>query len=328
MNAQTVLVDGATGYLGNHVVSSLIRSGATVHALIRPQARAEDRAFLEQAGCKVFEGELALYQDNLPATQRRKLDDAFAGVTHAVHLIGSIAPTKDEKFDQLHRDQSRAFASWCVRAKNLNGFKRALMVTALGADSEARSEYLRSKRAGEMALLAELEAANIGVTIFRPSLIIGRLVGSRDSKLMKRYRTLAATRPLVPLINGGHNLVQPVFVGDLADAIAGKVSAAENNNVEIVEIGGAEQISMRALVGELLAVLGIKKNFLDLPPQGALFVAGLMERFQKVPLLSKDQAIMACHDNVCTDNALGELISPEPVTTVRQALETYETNRH
>lgn len=320
----TVLVDGATGYLGNHVVTALIRAGATVHALIRAQARPEDRAFLEQAGCRVFEGELGLFQDNLGAMQRRKLEEAFAGVTDAVHLIGSIAPTRDEKFEQLHRDQSRAFASWCVRAKNLGGFDRAVMVTALGADSDAVSEYLRSKKAGEQALLSELEAAEISATIFRPSLIIGKVVGGRDSKLMKRYRTLAATRPFVPLINGGKNLVQPVFVADLADAIAATIVGNDKNanKVEIVEIGGPQQLSMRELVSELLAVLGIKKGFFDLPPQGALIAAGLMERFQKVPLLSRDQAIMACHDNVCSDNMLSDLIGRAPAT-VRQALETY-----
>lgn|GEM_PF-347618 len=324
-----VLVDGASGYLGNHVVAALLNRGLVVHALVRPQVADSDREFLQASGAQVFAVDLAPFQTDMATGQRRKLEEAFAGVTHAVHLIGSIAPAKAENFSQLHQDQSRAFASWCVRAKDVGGFARAAMVTALGAEQSAASEYLRSKREGELALLSELEPANIPSSIFRPSLIVGRAVGRRDSKLVKRYRQLARTRPFVPLINGGRNLVQPVFVSDLAEAIVERLCRQSNVDFtradftsETFEIGGAQPLSMREVVEALMAAIDIKKSFVEIPVPIALAAANLMQRFQDVPLLSADQVRMTSFDNICSDNALSKIIDRTPTSLV-DALATY-----
>lgn len=322
-----VLVDGASGYLGNHVVAALLNRGLIVHALVRPQIAPSDLEFLQESGAQVFAADLESFQGDLSTAQRSKLEEAFSGVTHAVHLIGSIAPGKGEKFSQLHQDQSRAFASWCVRARDVGGFSRAAMVTALGADKNAASEYLRSKREGELALLAELEPAHIASSIFRPSLIVGRSAGRRDSKLIKRYRELARTRPFVPLINGGRNLVQPVFVADLAEAIVERLCQQSSDgtssvNSETFEIGGAQPLSMKEVVQALMTALNIKKSFVDIPQPLALAAAKLMQRLQEVPLLSVDQVRMTGFDNVCSENALSRIVGRAP-TSLSEAMATY-----
>ena len=332
-----VLVDGASGYLGNHVVAALLNRGLVVHALVRPQVADSDREFLQESGAQVFAVDLAPFQADLAQGQRRKLEEAFNGVTHAVHLIGSIAPAKAENFRQLHQEQSRAFASWCVRARDVGGFARAAMVTALGADQNATSEYLRSKREGELALLSELEPAKIASSIFRPSLIVGRAVGRRDSKLVKRYRQLARTRPFVPLVNGGRNLVQPVFVTDLAEAIVERLCQQprlESGELEsgleyrpdftseTFEIGGVQPLAMREVVEALMAAINVKKSFVEIPMPLALMAANLMQRFQDVPLLSADQVRMTSFDNICSDNALSKIIDRSPTSLV-DALATY-----
>ncbi len=320
-----VLVDGASGYLGNHVVAALLSRGLAVNALVRPQVAAADRDFLKNAGAQVFAADLSVFQPEQPTAQRRTLEEAFAGVTHAVHLIGSIAPAKSEKFSQLHQEQSQAFASWCVRAQEKSQFVKAAMVTALGADQSAASEYLRSKRESELALVAGLGQAHISSSIFRPSLIVGRSVGRRDSKLVKRYRELARTRPFVPLINGGRNLVQPVFVCDLADAIVASLVAGQGDQAgnQIFEIGGAQPLSMKEVVQALMTTLDIKKTFVDIPLPLALTAAKLMQRLQEVPLLSADQVRMTSFDNICRDNALVSLIGRAP-TSLADALATYK----
>jgi NADH dehydrogenase len=320
-----VLVDGASGYLGNHVVAALLNRGLIVHALVRPKIAASDLEFLQESGAQVFAADLASFHSDLSTAQRSKLEEAFTGVTHAVHLIGSIAPGKGEKFSQLHQDQSSAFASWCVRARDVGGFARAAMVTALGADQNAASEYLRSKREGELALLAELEPAHIASSIFRPSLIVGRSVGRRDSKLIKRYRELARTRPFVPLINGGRNLVQPVFVADLAEAIVERLCQQASDstlNSETFEIGGAQALSMKEVVQALMTALNINKSFVDIPQPLALAAAKLMQRVQEVPLLSVDQVRMTGFDNICTENALTRIVGRAP-TSLSEAMATY-----
>lgn len=323
-----VLVDGASGYLGNHVVAALLNRGLVVHALVRPQVAASDREFLQESGAKVFAADLAPFQSDLSTAHRRTLEEAFTGVTHAVHLIGSIAPAKSESFNQLHQEQSRAFASWCVRAHDVGGFVRAAMVTALGADQNAPSDYLRTKREGELALLSELEPARIASSIFRPSLIVGRAVGRRDSKLVKRYRQLAKTRPFVPLINGGRNLVQPVFVADLAEAIVERLchqadlESSTDFTGETFEIGGSEALPMKEVVEAIMTAINIKKPFVDIPASLALAAASLLQRWQDVPLLSADQVRMTGFDNICSDNALSNIIGRRPTSLV-EALATY-----
>ena len=324
-----VLVDGASGYLGNHVVAALLKRGLVVHALVRPQVAARDRQFLEESGAQVFAADLAPFQSNLSTSHRRTLEEAFTGVSHAVHLIGSIAPAKSENFSQLHQEQSRAFASWCVRARDVAGFSGVAMVTALGADQGAASEYLRTKREGELALLSELEPARIASSIFRPSLIVGRAVGFRDSKLVKRYRHLARTRPFVPLINGGRNLVQPVFVVDLAEAIVerlcqqAELESTTDFTGKTFEIGGSEALPMKEVVEAIMMAINIKKPFLDIPANLALGVASLLQRLQEVPMLSADQVRMTGFDNVCIDNALSSIIGRRPTSLV-EALATYK----
>ncbi|MDP3507423.1 MAG: NAD-dependent epimerase/dehydratase family protein [Candidatus Melainabacteria bacterium] len=320
-----VLVDGASGYLGNHVVAALLNRGLVVHALVRPQVADSDREFLQESGAQVFAVDLAPFQSEMAPGQRRKLEEAFSGVSHAVHLIGSIAPAKAENFMQLHQEQSRAFASWCVRARDVAGFVRAAMVTALGADQNAASDYLRSKREGELALLSELEPAKIASSIFRPSLIVGRAVGRRDSKIVKRYRQLARTRPFVPLVNGGRNLVQPVFVTDLAEAIVERLchQSIADFTSETFEIGGAQPVAMREVVEGLMAAIKVRKSFVEIPLPLALMAANLMQRIQDVPLLSADQVRMTSFDNICTDNALSKIINHSP-TSLADALATYQ----
>jgi nucleoside-diphosphate-sugar epimerase len=324
-----VVITGASGYLGQHLTAELCRRGAKVRAVVRQQSPPADIAMLKALGATIFAGQLGPIVEGGEGGEGREggaaapLDQAFAGADCAVHLIGSVAPPKGGPgIDELHQSYTNYFAKACVRA----GIKKAVLVTALGADEKSGSQYLAAKRRAEMAFIECLAASKTACAVVRPSLIIGRQVGRRDSKLVERYRTILNTRPMVPLIGGGNNLLEPVFVGDLACAIA---AILENENPgmgsgQIIEIGGPQRISMRQFVEALALSMAVSKPMFSLPFSLASLAAGVLGKMQDVPLLSADQVKLAAEDMTCSVNSLPQLLAPELPVVLSQALATYK----
>lgn len=299
-----VAVDGATGYVGTHLVQVLRAAGMPVRCLVRKGSHAEDRALLESLGAELVETDLTAGADEVTR--------ALSGAACAVHLIGSIAPRKGESLEDLHAGQANAMAQSARAA----GVERFVMVTALGTAADAASVYHRTKWQAE----EKVRAVFANHVIVRPSLIIGRQVGRRDSKLMARYRQLIAERPTVPMINGGNNLLQPVFITDLAQALTAACQGLGQG--QTIEIGGPEVIKMRNLVTQLMGVLGTRKRILGLPAGLVGLGAGILEKVQEVPLVSRDQVTLACTNNICSDNGLQKIFGIKP-TPVSVSLATY-----
>ena len=237
-----------------------------------------------------------------------------------MHLIGSVAPPRGgPSIKQLHQDYTKYFAEACVRA----GLKKALLVTALGANARSASRYLAAKELAEGAFTKCLNEAGIACTVVRPSLIVGRLVGTRDSKLVERYRTLLKTRPAVPLVGGGLNLLQPVFVGDLAQAIANWLCGSCQTDRLIYEVGGPDKLTMRQFVEVLGTSIGVSKPFINLSDNVAGIAAAFLSLVQKVPLLSPDQVKLAHEDMVVENNTLPEMLAGRAPASLQEALASY-----
>ncbi len=302
---EPVVVDGATGYVGSHLVAKLIADGQRVRCLVRPTADEADVGFLNSLGAQVVRADLSD-----PGGDAGKV---FAGARAGVHLIGSIAPRKGESLAFLHEKLTGQIVEHCQR----HGVARIVMVTALGTGPGAASRYHLTKwQAEELVRNSGLE-----YVILRPSLIIGRLTGRRDSKLVRRYSEIIGSGRAVPLINGGINRIQPVFVGDLVEALAACLTS-ESTLESTMEIGGADVVTMREFVEALMVTLGIRKPIIGLPGLVASAIAGVCESFQPVPLLSRDQVTMAHEDNVCVENALVSVFGITP-TPLAEALATY-----
>lgn len=301
-----ILVDGATGYLGNHLVAKLKEEGYSIRCLVHKNSNSADLEYLRTITEDIVE-------IDFQSLDEEKAKEVFDSVYCLVHLIGSIAPKRGETLSQLHRDLTSRLVN---HGKSL-GLEKIVHVTACGASGTAPSEYHKTKWLAEEVV----RNSGVGYTILRPSLIMGRSVGNRDSKLVKRLLKFIKSRPFVPLVNGGYNKVQPIFILDVVDAIIASIKSDESS--QTLEIGGQASIQMRELVKLLASHLNKSTRVFPLNHKIGKVIATFMESVQEVPVLSRDQVVLSLTDNVCQSNGFQILVG-RPPTPLEQVVKTYK----
>jgi uncharacterized protein YbjT (DUF2867 family) len=234
-------------------------------------------------------GQIMPVQANLryPAS----VEAAVRGAEIVVNLVGILAQSGAQKFDAVQSEGAAAVARAAAQAN-----ARLVHVSAIGADENSSSAYARSKAAGEKAVLAARPSA----TILRPSVVFGP-----EDQFTNRFAALARMLPVLPLIGGGTNKVQPVFVGDVAAAVAdaaeGKARAAT-----VYELGGPEIMTMREIQEFVLATIERRRMLVPLP-FGIARLQALLLQFAPQPLqLTPDQVELLRTDNVVSERAKAE----------------------
>jgi uncharacterized protein YbjT (DUF2867 family) len=226
-----------------------------------------------------------------PATLARAVADSDT----VVNLVGS--------FENMDAVQHIGAAN-VARAAAAAGARRLIHISAIGADVSSDSEYGRSKGKGEAAV----REAFPGATIFRPSIVFGR-----EDQFINRFAGLIRMLPVVPVI-GANTKFQPVFVGDVAKAVAAGLDAAEG---ETLELGGPQILSMLELNRWIAQAIGRDPAFIEVPDTAAALLARLTGWLPGAPITS-DQLKMLARDNVVTGTdglaALG--IVPTPLDAV------------
>ncbi len=300
-NSDTLItVYGGSGFLGRHVVRALAKRGYRIRVAVR---RPELANFLQPLG-RV--GQIHAVQANL--RNAASVDAAARDAAVLINLCGILAESGRQRFDSVH-----AFgAEQVALAASAHG-ARLVHVSALGADDNATARYARSKAAAERLVLAAQPAA----VIMRPSIIFGP-----EDDFFNRFAVLARMSPALPLIGGGHTRFQPVFVGDvakaIADAVDGKLKAGT-----IYELGGPEVRTFKQLMQYVLATIERKRLLLPVPFFYAKLKA-LFLQFMPAPLtLTPDQVELLRVDNVVSDAAIAEGrtlrgigIEPEPIEAI------------
>lgn len=224
--AKLVTVFGGSGFVGRHVVQALAKRGARVRAAER---RPDLAGYLQPMGSV---GQISAVQANLRFPQ--SLQRAVEGADAVVNAVGILAPEGRQTFDSIHVEGARAIA----RAARQAGVSRLVHISAIGADKTASAHYARSKALGEAAVLAEFPAA----VILRPSIVFGP-----EDQFFNRFAAMTRISPFLPRIGGGHTRFQPVYVGDLAAAIANVCDGA-GLPATVYEIGGPEVLKFRQLL--------------------------------------------------------------------------------
>lgn len=280
-----VVVFGGSGFVGRHAVRALARQGWRVRAAVR---RPDLAGHLQPMGAV---GQIQPVQANLrfPDSVRRAVEGAQA----VVNLVGILAKSGPQTFEAVHVEGARTVAAAARDA----GAKTLVHVSALGADRRAKSNYARTKAAGEAAVLKEFPEA----VILRPSLVFGP-----EDQLFNRFAEMAQMAPLLPLIGGGRTRLQPVYAGNVGAAIAA-ACAGKAAGGKIYELGGAEIITFRQLLDRAQAWSGRKRPYLRIPfwaaKLGALLTAPLPNGLRP---LTVDQIRMLQSDNVVSQAAQAE----------------------
>jgi NADH dehydrogenase len=277
-----VTVFGGSGFLGRHVVRALARRGYRVRNAVR---RPDLAGHLQPLG-RV--GQIHSVQANLryPASVEAAVRDADA----VINLVGILFERGKQRFEAVQAEGAGEVA----RAAAAQG-ARLVHVSALGADADAPSLYARTKAAGEAAVLAALP----GATIFRPSIVFGP-----EDDFFNRFAALARVSPVLPLIGGGETKFQPIFVGDVAQAILKAIEGAARGGT-IYELGGPEVKTFKALMEYVLAVTERRRLLVPLPFALARLQAKVLQ-FMPKPLLTPDQVELLRRDNIVSQAAQAE----------------------
>ncbi|MEZ5776063.1 MAG: complex I NDUFA9 subunit family protein [Hyphomicrobiaceae bacterium] len=240
--ARLVTVFGGSGFLGRHVVRALARRGYRIRAAER---RPDLAGHLQPMGGV---GQIQAVQANLRNLE--SIRRAVAGADAVVNLVGILAETGRQRFDNIHVEGARRVA----RAGREAGIASLVHVSAIGADARSNARYARSKANGEKAVLEELP----GAVIMRPSLVFGP-----EDQLFNRFAGLAAMSPVMPVI-GGRSRFQPVYAGDVAEAIANALDGRARPGT-VYELGGPEVVTMRQIIERTLAYTGRKRRLAPVP---------------------------------------------------------------
>lgn len=288
-------VFGGSGFIGRYVVQRLAARGYVVRVVGRDTERAKDLMVTGSVGQVV-----ALYASFAnPATVKR----AVEGADVVVNLVGILAERRAGDFQRVQADGPGAIAAAAASA----GVRRLVQVSAIGADPQSDSHYARTKGLGEQAVRAAFPSASI----LRPSIVFGA-----EDKFFNRFGAMAMYLPVMPVICGGTRF-QPVYVGDVADAI---VACLERDDApgRTYELGGPRVYTFRELLAYVLHETRRRRPMLTVPTGVASLQAKVAERLPGKPF-TQDQLKLLQRDNVAGQGVPGLAgldIVPTPVELV------------
>lgn len=263
MQLRKICVLGGSGFVGSSIVAKLDQDGYAVTVLTRRRESAKHLFLLPN---------VSVVECNVMDDQALKA--ALSGADAVVNLIGILHQSGRTSFDAMHHQLPSRLAKIC----EATGIKRLIQMSSLQADSNAPSEYLRSKAAGEAALLAFAQKLN--VTIFRPSIIFGR-----GDSFINLFATLIKFLPMVLLAKPNAKF-QPVWVEDVASCFVASIQNMQTYG-KVYELAGPRVYSFRELVQQVMITLKVKRPIIGLCDKLSYAQAFMMELLP-VKLMSRD----------------------------------------
>ncbi|WP_192179325.1 complex I NDUFA9 subunit family protein [Mesorhizobium amorphae] len=277
-----VVVFGGSGFVGRHVVRALAKRGYRIRVPVR---RPDLAGHLQPLGNV---GQIQPVQANVRV--RWSVDRAVQGADHVINLVAILHESGRQKFSAVHEFGSRAIAE---AARSVGA--GLTHISALGADLNAQSDYARTKALGEKAVLETIADA----VIFRPSINFGP-----EDAFFNRFASMARYSPMLPLLGGGLTKFQPVYVGDVAEAVARSVEGKVEGG-RIYELGGPQVLTFKECMEELLTVIERKRILVPVPWWMANMQASVLGMLPN-PMLTKDQVLQLRSHNIVSEAAARE----------------------
>lgn len=296
----TVVVFGGAGFLGRRLVHRLAREGMTVRVAVRHPDPA--RIELRSMG---FDRVTVVPAD---VRDQASVAAAIAGANAVVNAVSTYVEKGGVTFEAVHVQGAETVAREAVAA----AVARLVLVSGIGADADSGSSYIRARGRGEQVVRQEFP----GATIVRP----GAMFGPGDA-LFGTLADLARLLPVLPLIGGGHTRLQPVFVEDVAEAIASILTDPRTVG-RTYELAGPGVYTLRELVRMTLHFMRKRRLLIPLPFAVAEIQARLFELLPNPPLTT-GQIDLLRTDNVASGALPGlQELNIQP-KTVEEVVPTY-----
>lgn len=281
MRVASACLLGGTGFVGRALAEHLCGKGVRVRVVTRRLAKSRALWVLPTVEVAVADvhDEVALAAE-------------LEGIDAVVNLCGILHESGARTFESVHAELPRKVVGACRAA----GVRHLVHVSALGASDSGPSEYQRTKARGEAAIRES--AGGLPFTIFRPSVIYGE-----EDRFLNLFARLAVL-PVVPLASAGSR-VQPVWVEDVARAIAGTLGDSRSNG-KTYELCGPQAYTLEALVAFVAHVTGHRPWIVPLPAWAAKLQALVFEHLPG-KLITRDNLKSLAVDNVCASPPPPEL---------------------
>lgn len=285
-----VTLIGGSGFLGRYAARALVKAGWRVRVACRRPNIAHD---VKVAGPP---GWVDLVQANV--RNRASLVRAIEGSDAVVNLVGILFEAGKQSFSGTQALGAKNVAEIAAEL----GVKRLVQISAIGADDDSEAAYARTKGLGEQAVREAFPEA----VILRPSIVFGP-----EDEFLNRFAQMARYTPALPAIGGGKTKFQPVYAGDVADAIVAAVERADAAG-ETFELGGPRTYSFNEIYDYIFATIGRPRFKLPLPffvakPMGmmtsAIFAFPPVRWVMGPPPITGGQVDMLRHDNVVAEGA-------------------------
>jgi NADH dehydrogenase len=278
----SVTIFGGTGFIGRYVVTRLAENGWSVTVAVR---RPDEALFLKSAGAV---GQVTPVGANV--RDRASVARAIDGAEAVVNLVGILYQSGAQRFQSVQAEGAGTIA----QAAKSAGVKRLVHVSAIGADRQSPSLYAQSKALGEELVRKAFPDA----TILCPSIVFGP-----EDDFFNRFARMAGVSPFLPLIGGGRMRFQPVYVGDVAEAVS-RALASSDCMGKTFELGGPGVYSFEQLLRLVLKEIRKQRLLLPIP----FWLAGLQALALELlpePPLTRDQLQLLRKDNVVQSGSPG-----------------------
>jgi uncharacterized protein YbjT (DUF2867 family) len=276
-----VTVFGGSGFLGRYIVQRLASDGAAVRVAVRHPERAVFPAGSGTAGL------ITTVQANV--WDEATVGPAIHGSDAVVNTVGHYVERGRATFEAIHGQGALHVAQASAKA----GVERLVHISGIGADARSPSAYVRARAVGERLVVEAFPEA----TILRPSVMFGP-----EDAFFNQLTALARGMPILPLFGSGAVKLQPVYVGDVAEAVA-RALASEIARGKVYELGGPRAYTYKALLQLLLRQLGRRRLLVPVPYFAWELLAAVVAPLPKRPI-SRDQVVLMKRDNVVGPKAL------------------------
>jgi len=290
MSKGLVTIFGGSGFIGKYVVRALVRDGWRVRVAMRRPHTGLDLKVIGNVG------QVQLVQANLRFPE--SVERAVEGSDAVVNLVAILFESGKQSFEAMHVTGAETLANACAA----HGINNLVHISALGADANSDSDYARTKGEGEDIIRSAIPSADI----LRPSVVFGP-----EDNFFNQFAAMTSFAPALPLIGGGATKFQPIFAGDVAEAVAACLKRGTKG--ETYGLGGPQTYTFKELLEFVLTTVDRKRLLLPLPwfaanamgfageLSGAIpFVAPFLTRDQVN--LTRDQVKLLKNDNIVPED--------------------------